>query len=152
MSAGTSTSRTDQQGSGDGRSAVDLGRIRHRHRSYGRVIELADGAPGISRRIVRATPRPHTARLGENAGSSCERRTVDSLLDYHDCPVCGFGQFLEVPGDERPSDEDGDSCEDGVSSARGPDRVCVACGTAMFIDPMLIWPAHQSRTDQAETA
>jgi hypothetical protein len=74
---------------------------------------------------------------------------VDSLgtpLDYHDCPVCGFGQFLDAPGDDLPSDED------GVSGERGPDRACIACGTAVFIDPMLIWPARDSRHDHAETA
>jgi hypothetical protein len=101
-------------------------------------------------RIFTALGPPRTARLEEIVSSTCERRTVDSLgvlLDYHSCPMCGFEQFIEAPA------EDGsDEGEVTIDGQRGSDSACGACGTAVFIDPVLIWPVRRSRADRADVA
>ena len=56
--------------------------------------------------------------------------SFDVLLDYHDCPVCGAGQLIEM------------RCDDPAHAERCPDRACLVCGTAVFLDPALIWPTE----------
>jgi hypothetical protein len=80
---------------------------------------------------------------------------VDSLgllLDYHDCPICGIEALIEAPANEFGADGYGG----GVDDERGPDRACVGCGTAVFIDPRLIWPVRAARRardrDRVDTA
>lgn len=69
------------------------------------------------------------------------------LLDYHSCPLCGFEQFIEAP-----SDDGSDEGEVSIYGHRGPDSACGACGTAVFIDPMLIWPVRRQGADRTRVA
>ena len=66
-------------------------------------------------------------------------------FDYHDCAVCGDQQLVEAPDRATGGSDHGDG---------GPDWACVTCGTAMFIDPRLIWPDPTMRglDNWAETA
>jgi hypothetical protein len=58
-----------------------------------------------------------------------------ALLFAADCPVCGRGGTVVTP----------DYCSDG-HGAECPDRICVDCGSALFIDPDVSpEPASQSR-------
>jgi hypothetical protein len=71
---------------------------------------------------------------------------VDSLgvlLDYHCCPFCGCEQFIDVPSDESGV---------GISDRRDPDRACEACGIAVFVDPMLIWPRRTRPLRRSDVA
>jgi hypothetical protein len=47
-----------------------------------------------------------------------------ALLFAADCPVCGRGGTVVTP----------DYCSDG-HGAECPDRICVDCGSALFVDP-----------------
>lgn len=56
-------------------------------------------------------------------------------LDQRDCPVCGDMQLIETP-----------PCADGHGE-QCPDRACVGCGSAVFVNPSLIdnrWAAAPS--------
>lgn len=71
--------------------------------------------------------------------------TAGMQFDYHDCAICGDHQLVEAPDWATGGSDDGTS---------GPDWACVTCGTAMFIDPRLIWPDQMTRglDSRAETA
>lgn len=47
------------------------------------------------------------------------------LIAAEDCPVCGRASTLVAP-----------ECTEG-HGADCPDRVCVSCGTALFVDPVV---------------
>lgn len=47
------------------------------------------------------------------------------LIVAEDCPVCGRGSSFVVP-----------DCTEG-HGAECPDRVCVDCGSALFVDPVV---------------
>lgn len=51
---------------------------------------------------------------------------LDLLTGDAACPVCGRGNALVAP-----------ECAEG-HGADCPDRLCVACGIAVFVDPVLI--------------
>jgi hypothetical protein len=55
------------------------------------------------------------------------------LLDDHRCPLCGVGELVEV--DELADDRAGTQ----------PDRVCLACENAVFVDPILVFTASTAR-------
>lgn len=57
---------------------------------------------------------------------------LDLLTGGQTCPVCGQESALVTP-----------DCVDG-HGADCPDRLCVACGVAVFLDPVLVTPAHRS--------
>jgi hypothetical protein len=50
------------------------------------------------------------------------------VIAAEDCPVCGRSSTLVAPG---CSEGHGDDC---------PDRICVHCGTALFVDPIVRAP------------
>jgi len=59
---------------------------------------------------------------------------ADPDLELALCPVCGDERRTEQP---VCPDGHGDDC---------PDRICVDCGTALFLDPVLTGrPARRSR-------
>jgi hypothetical protein len=68
------------------------------------------------------------------------------LLDYHRCPACGCAELIATPTEDVDSSKD---VTDGEHGEHGPDRACRACGTAVFIDPVLIGPQRRSRADVA---
>jgi hypothetical protein len=47
------------------------------------------------------------------------------LIEADDCPVCGRSATLVAP---VCTEGHGDQC---------PDRLCVECGTALFVDPLV---------------
>jgi hypothetical protein len=59
------------------------------------------------------------------------------LIFAADCPICGRSGTVVAP----------DSCPDGHDGAC-PDRICVDCCSALFVDPALREPAssHSTRT------
>jgi hypothetical protein len=57
------------------------------------------------------------------------------LLFAADCPICGRRGTVVSP----------DACGDGHGDAC-PDRICVDCGTALFVDPDICQTAASSRT------
>jgi hypothetical protein len=49
--------------------------------------------------------------------------TVYELIAAEDCPLCGHSSTLVAP-----------DCSEG-HGADCPDRICLDCGTALFVDP-----------------
>jgi hypothetical protein len=53
------------------------------------------------------------------------------LIAAEDCPVCGRTDTLVAP-----------DCTEGHGTDC-PDRVCLGCGTALFVDPMMSAPRRR---------
>jgi hypothetical protein len=64
--------------------------------------------------------------MSERAAAELDPAELDLLTGDAACPVCGRGNTLVAP-----------ECAEG-HGADCPDRLCVACGIAVFLDPVLI--------------
>lgn len=53
------------------------------------------------------------------------------VIAAEDCPVCGRVDTLVAP-----------ACAEG-HGADCPDRICVSCGTALFVDPVVSAPRRR---------
>lgn len=61
---------------------------------------------------------------------------LSAVLMAADCPLCGQSNALVTP-----------DCTEG-HGADCPDRVCLACGSALFVDPAVSVSAQTAQTAQ----